>query len=56
MVQPAVQCVKINIDATCDIDGGLTGLGYITRDDKCQFIRARNKILQVGYQQRIAEA
>lgn len=40
-MQPPVQCVEINMDATCDIDGRLTGLGYVTRDDEGQFIRAR---------------
>lgn len=53
-MQPPVQCVEINMDATCDIDGRLTGLGYVTRDDEGQFIRARR--LQTWYQQRIVEA
>ena len=53
--KPPVQQVKINTDAACNIDGGLTSLGWIARDDTSQFIRERSKCLQARYQPRIVE-
>ena len=53
--KPPVQQVKINTNAACNIDGGLTSLGWIARDDTSQFIRERSKCLQARYQPRIVE-
>ena len=31
--KPPLQWIKINIDAACDTEGGLIGLGCVIRDD-----------------------
>ncbi|XP_074378428.1 uncharacterized protein LOC141719969 [Apium graveolens] len=54
--KPPDQWVKINTDASCDLAGGVTGLGCVARDDRGQFLRARINKVQVGYLPKLAEA
>lgn len=36
------QWIKINTDAACHVNGEMTGLGCVARDDTGRFIRARS--------------